>query len=302
MSANNFDEVPEIPDLDDLENEEQDTPIRRELLTIRLFKEAIREAEGNESDRILASFAENVLPNLIHELVGATAKGGQFTEDRKAEGKNVERSKHDQSLASHLLNGLFPTYRILRKLQSPEVATNPVKRQCGEKETSLFIASYILHDFEKFPDYSSWLDANDKEGKFKERDWRKEPAKKSDAPNLRRGYVRQKIQELGLYHLLGEDWENHIDDIVWLSSNAGDGNDADRGLEIRGLQPRLDGRVRNILHRLLKMSDLFASLVKHPRDVESDGKTDKLPELLNDLSNGRFKFSYHALSDNRGVL
>jgi CRISPR-associated protein Csc3 len=42
--------------------------------------------------------------------------------------------------------------------------------------------------------------------------------------------------------------------------------------------------------------------VKHPSDVESDGKSDKLPELLNDLSHGQLKFSYHALSDNRGVL
>jgi CRISPR-associated protein Csc3 len=64
----------------------------------------------------LASFAENVLPNLVQQLVGATAKGGPFTEDRRAEGKNVDRSKDDQSFTSHLLNGLFPTYRILKKL------------------------------------------------------------------------------------------------------------------------------------------------------------------------------------------
>ncbi|RUR72086.1 type I-D CRISPR-associated protein Cas10d/Csc3 [Chlorogloeopsis fritschii PCC 9212] len=300
---NNFDKYPEIPDLDNYDDEEnKDTPVQKELLTISLFKKAIKEVQENKEDSILLSFADNILPQLIHKLVGATAKGGQFTEDRRAEGKNVERSKHDQSLLSHLLNGLFPTYRIIKKLKSAELETNPVKRQCGEKETRLFVAAYILHDFEKFPDYPIWLEDNDTNGVFTNRDWRKNPAKKSDAPNLRRGYVKQKIQDFSLDSFLGEDWENYIDDIVWLSSNAGDGSDADRGLEIRGLQPRLDGRVRNILHRLLKMSDLFASLIKHPRDVESDGRNEKLPELLNDLSNGQLKFTYHALSDNRGVL
>ncbi|WP_414518093.1 type I-D CRISPR-associated protein Cas10d/Csc3 [Nostoc sp. PCC 9305] len=302
MSMKNVDEYPEIPDLDNYDEDEKDTPVERELLTLSLFKKAIKEVPENKEDSIIISFSDNVLPKLINQLVGATAKGGQFTEDRRSEGKNVERSKHDQSLLSHLLNGLFPTYRIIQKLKSSELETNPVNRQCEEKETRLFVAAYILHDFEKFPDYPIWLKENDTDDVFKNRDWRKDPAKKSDAPNLRRGYVKQKIQDFSLDSFLGEDWENCIDDIVWLSSNAGDGSDADRGLEIRGLRPNLDGRVRNILHRLLKMSDLFASLLKHPRDVESDGRNEKLPELLNDLSNGQLTFSYHALSDNRGVL
>lgn len=300
----NLDELPEEPlELDDIESEDDETPAERELLTIRLFKKAIQEAEGNKNDSILASFSENVLPNMIRQLVGATAKGGQFTEDRKAEGKNVERSKHDQSFISHLLNGLFPTYRILKKLKSPEIGTNRVKRQCGDTEVRIFIACYILHDSDKFPDYLTWLVANDSEGKFKERNWKNDPPHKSDAPNFGREYVRQKIQEFGLDYLLGEDWETHIDDIVWLSHNAGVKWDSDRGLEIRGLREgRLDSRVRGVICDLVRISDLFASIVKHPSDVESDGKSDKLPELLNDLSHGQLKFSYHTLSDNRGVL
>jgi CRISPR-associated protein Csc3 len=300
----NLDELPEEPlELDDIGSEDDETPAKRELLTIRLFKKAIKEAEGNKDDLILASFAENVLPNMIHQLVGATAKGGQFTEDRKAEGKNVERSKHDQSFISHLLNGLFATYRLLKKLKSPEIGTNRVKRQCGDTEVCLFIASYILHDFDKFPDYPIWLVDNDSERKFKERNWKDDPPHKSDAPNFGREYVKQKIQEFGLDYLLGEDWETHIDDIVWLSHNAGEKWDSDRGLEIRGLREgRLDSRVRAVIRDLVRLSDLFASIVKHPSDVESDGKSDKLPELLNDLSHGQLKFSYHTLSDNRGVL
>lgn len=303
LSGDNFDDLPqESLDLDSTDDEDNDSPAKFELLTIKLFKEAIREAKDNQGDRILENFAENVLPNLIRRLVGATAKGGQFTEDRRAEGKNVERSKEDQSFTSHLLNGLFPTYRILKKLKAPETKTNPVKRQCDETGIRLFIASYILHDFDKFPDYQAWLVANDNEGKFKNRDWRKEPAKKSEAPNFGRGYIAKKVRDFGLDHLLGETWEDYIDDLVWLSNNAGVKHDADLGLENRGLRPQLDGRVRGALAELVRLSDLFASVVKHPIDVKNNGKSDNLPEVLHVLSNGQFKFSYHSLSDNRGVI
>lgn len=288
------------------DNEDEADPAKSELLTIRLFKQAIKEAEGNESDRILESFAENVLPNLIKQLVGATAKGGQFTEDRRAEGKNVDRSKEDQSFLSHLLNGLFPTYRIIKKLKTETPETNPIKRYCGDTETILFVASYILHDFDKFPDYREWLENNDRV-KFQNRDWRKDPPHKNEAPNFGRDYVAKKIRDFGLDYLLGENWESQVDDIVWMSNNAGVKYDSDRGLEIRGLPPKLDGRIRENLANLLRLSDLFASVVKHPihieitRDEISD-KKESLAEVLGSISNHQFKFSYHSLSDNRGVL
>ena len=45
----NFDELPEEPlELDDIGSEDDETPAKRELLTIRLFKKAIKEAEGNK--------------------------------------------------------------------------------------------------------------------------------------------------------------------------------------------------------------------------------------------------------------
>ena len=295
----NFDELPLEPlELNSTANEDSETPAKYELLTVRLFKEAIREVEGNQGDRLLASFAENVLPNLMQQLVGATAKGGQFTEEMRRQKKNVDRSKHDQSFTSHLLNGLFPTYRIIKELKTETPETNPVKRNCGETEIALFIASYILHDFDKFPDYCEWLKTNDSEEKFANREWREKPPHKDEAPNFGRDYVALKIQQLGLDSLLGENWRSHIDDLVWMSNNAGVKHDSDRGLEIRGLQPKLDGRIRGTIANLVRLSDLFASVIKHPSDAEANG----LSEVLNSLSNGQLKFSYHSLSDNRGVL
>ncbi|MBE9237109.1 type I-D CRISPR-associated protein Cas10d/Csc3 [Anabaena aphanizomenioides LEGE 00250] len=306
---NDFDDdLPEVePELETTEDNEDESPIKRELLTIRLFKEAVKEAQGKERDITLEIFAEKVLPNLIQQLAGATAKGGKFFEvtieiinaKRAAAGKKPVRRDNagDQSILAHLLNGLFPTYRILKKLQSEDVGTNPVKRHCEELQTRVFIVSYLLHDYEKFPDYQDWLISNNIN-----RQWEEEPVKKEDAPNLGREFIHKKILDFGLYYLLGEDWEQFIDDIIEISNNSGVKSDADLGLTTRGLKPlddkRLDSRIRQVLIDLVGLSDLFASAVKHPRDIESG----RLPTLLGKLSNHQLKFTYHSLSENRGIL
>ncbi|MBW4645170.1 MAG: type I-D CRISPR-associated protein Cas10d/Csc3 [Goleter apudmare HA4340-LM2] len=297
----------EVPDFEATEDEDDESPLKRELLTIRLFKEAVKKAQGNVGDRILEKFADYVLPNLIQQLAGATAKGGKFFEitveiinaKRAVEGKKPLRRDNagDQSIVAHLLNGLFPSYRILKKLQAEQIGTNRVKRSCEDLQIAVFIVSYLLHDYEKFPDYIDWLEQNSIN-----RNWEEEPPKKSDAPNLGRGYISKKILDFGLHHLLGEQWEELIDDIIEISSNAGVKNDADLGLITRGLKPlddgRLDSRIRQVLIDLVSLSDLFASVIKHPRDVE-DGR---LPTLLNNLSNHQLKLTYHSLSENRGIL
>ncbi|QMS89506.1 type I-D CRISPR-associated protein Cas10d/Csc3 [Nostoc edaphicum CCNP1411] len=302
------DDLPEeVPDFDSAKDEDDESPVKRELLTIRLFKEAVKKAKGNEGDRILEKFADYVLPNLIRQLAGATAKGGKFFEvtieiinaKRAAAGKNPVRRDNagDQSVLAHLLNGLFPSYRILKKLQAEGIGTNPVKRNCEDLQSSVFIVSYLLHDYEKFPDYRDWLEQN-----FIIRNWEEEPPKKEDAPNLGREYITKKILDFGLYHLLGEQWEELIDDIIEISSNAGVKNDSDLGLSTRGLKPlddeRLDSRIRQVLIDLVSLSDLFASVIKHPRDVENG----RLPTLLARLSNHQLQLTYHSLSENRGIL
>ncbi len=290
-----YDDLP-LFSLDPEENREPET-LKPELLTIKLFKQAIQETDGNQSDHLLQRFAECVLPNLMGQLAGTTAKGGQFTEDRREEGKNVDRSKEDQSFTSHLLNGLFPTYRILRVLQRLE--TNSVKRLFEELEVAIYVVAYVLHDFDKFHDYPHWLSTNDSTGQFSNRNWRKKPPNKSDAPNFGRDYLSQKMQDLGLDQFIGAGWQSYINDIIWVCNNAGEKWDADLGMKTRGLDKcQIDEKIQQIIIRLIRLSDLFASTIKHPSDVAKNNITD----LLGNLSNWQLKFSYHALSDNRGVL
>jgi CRISPR-associated protein Csc3 len=308
----NHEQLPLSLDLDDLDDlpildldsgrEEDDLAEQPELLTVRLFKQAICEVEGNQGDLLLANFAEDVLPKLMQQLAGSTAKGGLFFERLDERGKIKKRDNAgDQSLPAHLINGFFPTYRIAKRLQQPDTSKNQVKSYCEDLQLRIYVASYLLHDYEKFPNYQSWLIEQDTEEKWKDRDWVKLSPNKKDAPNLGRDYVVKKIVDLGLDKFLGESWQEFLDDIIWISNNAGDKYDADLGLTTRGLtlldDDRLDGRIRNVLVNLVKLSDRFASLVKHPQDIL------KINDLLKNLSNeNQFQFTYHALSDNRGVL
>jgi CRISPR-associated protein Csc3 len=308
-----FDDDNDLPILDFEAGREEDTieVSQPELLTLRLFRQAISETAGNEGDRILTDFAEYVLPKLMQHLAGTTAKGGQFferiDERRAAEGKDRVRRDNadDQSMMAHLLNGFFPTYRILRRLKQPEMQKTQVKSYCSDLQIRIYIAAYILHDYEKFSDFIAWLIQTDRTGTLADRDWVKNSPDKQDAPDLGRGYIKQKILDFSLDRFLGEQWQEYIDDIIWISSNAGDKNDADLGLITRGLKPldddRLDGRIRNVLVNLVKLSDLFASVIKHPSDILLGAKG-KLAFTLKNLSQNQLQFSYHSLSDNRGVL
>jgi len=82
-------------------------------------------------------------------------KGGKFfdhlDQQREAEGKEKVRRDNatDQSLNTHLLNGVFPANLIQKRLKT---LNTTVQRVVGERERRLVIAAFILHDFEKFPD------------------------------------------------------------------------------------------------------------------------------------------------------
>ena len=91
----------------------------------------------------MQDFGEYVLPNLLRVAIGVTAKGGKFFDEldqrREAEGKERVRRDNaaDQSLNTHLLNGLFPANLIEQRL---EKLNTTVRRLVRERERRLVIA------------------------------------------------------------------------------------------------------------------------------------------------------------------
>jgi CRISPR-associated protein Csc3 len=254
-----------------------------QLLTLKLLREAIQ-AE-NPHDQVMADFSEYVLPNLLKIAIGVTAKGGKFfdeiDEKREAEGKTKVRRDNaaDQSLNTHLLNGLFPANLIEQRLEKLDTT---VKRLVKDKERRLVIAGFILHDFEKFPDAPE--------------ECRKLPL------DEHRKIIDEKVKQLGLDKFINPDnpdvYQEYIDDLLCMAYNAQRRWDTNWNFSEFGLNPALKDRTIRSLSDLTCLADSLASIIKHPQDAENT----RLNEILHSLSDGKLKFIYHCIAENRGVL
>ncbi|MBE9198020.1 MULTISPECIES: type I-D CRISPR-associated protein Cas10d/Csc3 [unclassified Nodularia (in: cyanobacteria)] len=254
-----------------------------ELLTLKLLREAIQ--SQNPDDQVMADFAEYVLPNLLKIAIGVTAKGGKFFDEidqqREAEGKTKVRRDNaaDQSLNTHLLNGLFPANLIEKRL---EKLNTTVRRVVKERERRLVIAGFILHDFEKFPDAPE--------------DCRKLPLTEH------RQIIDQKVRQLGLDKFINPDnseaYREYLDDLLCMAYNAQRRWDTNWNFSEFGLNPVLKDRTLRSLSDLTCLADSLASIVKHPQDAENT----RLQEIIHNLSDGQLKFTYHSIAENRGVL
>ena len=254
-----------------------------ELLTLKLLREAIQ--SQNPDDAVMQDFANYVLPNLLRMAIGVTAKGGKFFDelDKKNEAEGKERVRRDnaadQSLNTHLLNGLFPANIIERRLTSLDTT---IKRVVRERERRLVIAGFILHDFEKFPDVPS--------------DCRKLSL------DAHRQIIDEKSQQLGLDRFINPEdsttYKDYIDDLLCMAYNAQRRWDTNWNFSEFGLNPTLSDRTLRSLSDLTCLADSLASIVKHPYDAENR----KFTELLHNLSDGQLKLTYHSISENRGVL
>jgi CRISPR-associated protein Csc3 len=258
----------------------------RELLTLKLLREAIQ--IQHPEDLVMQDFAEYVLPNLLKVAIGVTAKGGKFFDelDRQyqAQGKAPVRRDNaaDQSLNTHILNGLFPANLIERRLSQ---LNTTMKRVMGKNsyKRRLVMAAFILHDFEKFPDAPP--------------DCRKLPLTEH------RQIIIDKVKQLGLDHFIDpsnpEFYRDYIDDLLCMAYNAQRRWDTNWNFSNFGLNPTLtDDRDLRSLSDLTCLADSLSSIIKHPQDAADR----KFKELMHTLSDGQLKLTYHSIAENRGVL
>jgi CRISPR-associated protein Csc3 len=257
----------------------------RELLTLKLLKDAIQ--KENPDDPVMADLAEYVLPNLLKITIGVTAKGGQFFDNldrqRVAEGKEKVRRNNatDQSLNTHLLNGLFPASAVQKYLSASKFDTT-AKRLIKEKQRRILIAGFILHDFEKFPDMK--------------KDCRDQPVEKH------REIIQKKCEELGLNYLINPAdplaYQEYIDDLLCIAYNAQKRWGTNWNFSEHGLNPVMGDRLLGCLSDFSCLADSLSSIIKHPQDAENM----RINELIHALSDGKLKLTYHSIAENRGVL
>lgn len=268
------------------------------------MREAIQ--AQNPDDVVMQDFAAIALPHLLKYTVGVTAKGGKFFAEyldrvvnpqRIAAGKEPIRRDNaaDQSLNTHLLNGLFPANLIERRLQRLDTT---VKRLVKEQERRLLVSGFILHDFEKF-DYDLIPEMPEA---FRE--IRRDPEqdiRKRTIPEHRE-IITTLVKALGLDSFIcpdqPDDWTQYLDDLLFLAYNAQRRNDTNLNLSEDGLNPVLRDRTLRCLSDLTCLADRLASIIKHPQDAENSA----LNEIIHGVSDGQLRFTYHAIAENRGVL
>jgi CRISPR-associated protein Csc3 len=291
-------------DPNDRQVESQQPP---EIITLKLLRRAI--AAQNPDDEIMRDFGEFVLPNLLRVAIGVTAKGGKYFEQKEQEYRERQireqretikpisrRSADDQSLNTHLLNGLFPANLIEQRLEELDTTIQRLVRPKPQRRR-FAIAGFILHDFEKF-DYN----------RFPSMPAEYKAVPKDDIRKLgipaHREIIAIIIQELGLDRFINPDnpevYKDHIDDLLYVAYNAQRKDDTnlntsdDYGLD----QLTLPDNLLPSLADLARLADLLASVIKHPQDAEAY----TLYKVLHELSDGQLELTYHSIAENHGVL
>lgn len=249
----------------------------------RLLLQAV---EGR--DPVLVEFVETIAPKILEHFATVPALGGsgqprpapdfaippklrRYTEIELA---RFGTSNPDQSMATHILNGIFAGMRIAEKL--------PASKAMRTNEKRLWILGYVVHDYTKV--YGLQVPAGEL------------PA------------IRQLVARLGEQLNFGEfmaDWQTLLDDVVWLGQNT-------QTREGANLNTRDYPNLKTPLRRLeiLRILSSYTDILVHiqsPSEVlistthkTAENLREKL-EILFGAGNAP-RLAYHKLTEVRGLL
>lgn len=274
-----------LTDIDPLDGTQTTPSPQRELLSVLVMRQAIKDVLPPNDP--LNEYADFALPHLAEQFVLATAKGGAFVEKQRAQGKaeaELARYDRDQSLLSHILNGLLPVARIIRHLQAHNA---PQFRRFDDQLYRLFCIGYTLHDIDKVPAVKV----------------RMADEKLTLAVNKPRflALLDEQMQSLGLGKFFNpsspEAYRVHLADIAFIIANTQEVWGTYRQTSDQDVQMDLTLLWR--LCDLTQLADHLSYLTPSPRDTASDPTYHK---ILDNLSDHTAQFVYHAIAENRGIL
>ncbi|MFM6859061.1 MAG: type I-D CRISPR-associated protein Cas10d/Csc3, partial [Dolichospermum sp.] len=93
-------------------------------------------------------------------------------------------------------------------------------------------------------------------------------------------------------------YQEYLDDLLCMAYNAQRLWDTNWNFSEFGLNPVLKDRTIRSLSDLTCLADSLASIITQPQDAEHP----RINEILHSLSDGKLKFTYHHIAENRGVL
>ena len=257
--------------LDDSEESREGTPIPTQL--DQLIDLEDDEAELEEvsayikllkgvipaNDHVLQDYVEIVGPRMQKEYTLRSAKGSSV--------KRYARND-DQSMLTHVLNGVFPTLQIVR--------------EAGEAlsgiEKKIYLIAYTLHDLDKLVNVRE-LSVADAE-------------KKSEFY----GYLDEWVERLD-FDMFCPEYDEYREDIGYLVLNTQVKYGAD--LNPQNFDRQLPTDRHEFLKNMCRCSDLIAYFMKNPASFL---ERQDIQDSLTLLSRGKLVFAYHKVSENRGML
>jgi len=285
MTEEPFDEFESLEEPAVVE-EERHAEIAAEPLLTSLMRGVMQKTWPD--DVVMADFVQHVLPPLSEQLGHVAAKGGEFAEAHRQEGrKGVERYSHDQSMRAHLLNGLLPVLHVARLLKAWDASQF---RAYDEMTRRLFIAGYVLHDYLKLPDTEQELTA----AGFSHEN----AVGAAQMPTLE-AIFRDWCSRLGLDEFLAPlgGTESVLHDLIYIACNTQVRWGTLRNLSLLK-RLRLNPTQLDLSEQLSRLADLLAYVIQTPPEA----MTQKIQNEINTLSGGLARLTYHHVSDLRGVL
>ncbi len=241
------------------------------------YLEFLRQAV-DPADTVTRSFIDTMIPAMMEHYAVKSAKGGEHSRDAHLDEATRHKfeEKHDQSMASHQLNGIFPTMRLLNLLEAERLA-----EPFTEVERKVYILSYLMHDVDKIVQIHG-VETGDRNAI--------EQAKDLVAEQLRLCNVEKFFPDFAAY----------LEDIVYLVVNTQ--QKWGTHLHTYGWRFQLKERQLLLLRRLCTYSDHIAYLVTSPSAILGDAEAATLSTILSELSRDELVFTYHQLREVRGLF
>lgn len=225
-------------------------------------------------DTVTGSFIDHMLPHMMEAYAEKSAKGGDHREKDQERREKFERN-YDQSMVSHLMNGIFPTMRLLAYLERLQLGPAPF----SGLEKQIYILSYLMHDVDKIEGLRCL-----------------ETTSRDDIERAK-GIIENQLLGCNAAAFFPE-FHEYLEDITYLVVNT----QQKYGTHLHTYlwQLRLKERRLLLLRRLCTYSDQIAYLVSSPSAILLE--TETLNTILAEFSDDELVFSYHQLREVRGLL